>query len=154
VVAGLTLLAGSQPAAEDAVQEALARAWERGDRGERIETLKAWVTVVATNLLRSRWRRILAERRARGRLTDLLAVTPDQPVGDRLEVFEAVRALPPRQREVVVLHYYLDLTVADVARTIHSSEGAVKNALHHARRSLAARLDAPDSREANDVHGR
>lgn len=154
MVAGLTLLAGSQPAAEDAVQEALARAWERSDRGERIETLKAWVTVVATNLLRSRWRRILAEQRARRRLTDLLAAPADSPAGDRLDVFEAVRALPPRQREVVVLRYYLDLTLADVARTVHSSEGAVKNALHHARRTLAARLEAPDPREANDVHGR
>ena len=150
VVAGLTLLAGSQSAAEEAVQEALARIWERG---ERIESLKAWVTVVSRNLLRSRWRRILAERRARERLA--AGLTPQSPpTDDRSEVFEAVRSLPARQRDVIVLHYYLDLSVRDVARTIHASEGAVKNALHHGRRSLAARLDPADPQEANDAHGR
>jgi DNA-directed RNA polymerase specialized sigma24 family protein len=62
LVAGLSLLAG-RAAAEDAVQEGLCRAWERSLRGERIESLPSWVAVVATNLLRSRVRRLLAERR-------------------------------------------------------------------------------------------
>ena len=44
VVAGVALACGSYPAAEDAVQEAVARAWERSGRGERIESPKAWVT--------------------------------------------------------------------------------------------------------------
>ncbi|HKZ76153.1 MAG TPA: hypothetical protein VJ259_05765, partial [Actinomycetota bacterium] len=39
LVAGVALVAGSRPAAEDAVQEALARAWERSERGEEIESL-------------------------------------------------------------------------------------------------------------------
>jgi DNA-directed RNA polymerase specialized sigma24 family protein len=59
LVAGLALVAGSLAAAEDAVQEALARAWERGLRGEQIISLSGFVAVVATNLLRSRFRRLL-----------------------------------------------------------------------------------------------
>src|SRR6266508_1770181 len=100
MVAGLTLMTGSQAMAEDAVQEALARAWERMDRGQRFDSLKAWVTVVATNLIRSGLRRLYAERRARARLT-----APDRPTGalerseDRMDVIVAVRALPRRQRE-------------------------------------------------------
>ena len=50
IVAGLSILAGSQAVAEEAVQEALARAWERSERGERIESLAGWVATVATNI--------------------------------------------------------------------------------------------------------
>lgn len=53
LVAAVGLISGSRPAAEDAVQEALARAWERSERGEHIESLQAWVTTVAMNLARS-----------------------------------------------------------------------------------------------------
>ena len=67
LVAGVAMVAGSRPAAEDAVQEALARAWERSERGEEIESLTAWVTAVSLNLARSRLRRVVAERRARER---------------------------------------------------------------------------------------
>src|SRR5439155_8336267 len=67
VVAAISLACGSRAAAEDAVQEALARAWERG---EHIETLRAWVMKVAINLVRSGFRRMLAERRARERMAN------------------------------------------------------------------------------------
>lgn len=76
LVAGLSLLAG-RAAAEDAVQEALCRAWERSLRGQRIQSLPSWVAVVATNLQRSRARRLLAERRAGQRLG---AAGPRDPV--------------------------------------------------------------------------
>src|SRR6266508_239786 len=65
LVAAVSLACGSRAAAEDAVQEALARAWERSERGEHIDSLRAWVMKVAINLVRSGFRRKLAERRAR-----------------------------------------------------------------------------------------
>jgi|SRR5438128_1428857 len=65
LVNAMTILGGSPAAAEDAVQEALGRAWELGERGGRIDSLPAWVAVVSRNLLRDRIRRALAERRAR-----------------------------------------------------------------------------------------
>src|SRR5438876_4446338 len=68
LVGAVALVSGSKAAAEDAVQEALARAWERSSRGQSIENLAAWVTTVSLNLARSGLRRIRAERRARARL--------------------------------------------------------------------------------------
>jgi RNA polymerase sigma-70 factor (ECF subfamily) len=68
LVGGLAAICGSRAAAEDAVQEALARAWERSERGERIESLKAWVTTVSLNLTKSGLRKLRAERRAAQRL--------------------------------------------------------------------------------------
>lgn len=68
LVAGLAMAAGSRAAAEDAVQQAVARAWERSQRGESIDSLPAWITRVAVNLTHSRWRRARVEARGRERV--------------------------------------------------------------------------------------
>lgn len=128
---------GSVPAAEDAVQEAFARAWERASRGVEFTHLAGWVVTVALNLARSGRRRGRAEARARIRETfDLVA--PD--VDALLDLDRAVRALPGRQREAVVLHYLLDLDVATVADLLQVSTGTVKTALSRAREKLLIAL--------------
>lgn len=139
MVATVALAGGSRASAEDAVQEALARAWERSERGERIDSLAAWVTTVALNLSRSRWRRVMAERRARARLGP---ATPHHSITeDALDLERALRGLSRRQREVVVLRYYLGEDVAGVARILGVSAGTVKTTLHRARRALAEALE-------------
>jgi RNA polymerase sigma-70 factor (ECF subfamily) len=163
LVAAIALVSGSRAAAEDAVQEALARAWERTDRGERIESLRAWVVTVALNLVRSAFRRMRGERRARERLGPDRGVAglwlPGSgvvPVGseDRIDVSRAVAALPRRQREATVLRYYLDLDVSEIAAALHVSEGTVKATLFRARRTLSRSLgEHADHSEANDVAG-
>ncbi|MEX1264841.1 MAG: sigma factor [Actinomycetota bacterium] len=65
LVNAVALVSGSFAAAEDAVQEAIVRAWTSR---ESIESPAAWVAVVAMNLSRSAWRRTFAERKARERL--------------------------------------------------------------------------------------
>jgi RNA polymerase sigma-70 factor (ECF subfamily) len=145
-VAGLTLMAGSRAAAEDAVQEAVARAWERSQRGDAIESLPAWVTRVAVNLSHSRWRRSRAEARGRERIG-----APGAPADpdERLDVERAVAALPTRQREATVLRYYLGLDVAEVATALGVTEGTAKTTLFRARQALAAALGDHDE-EAQD----
>jgi RNA polymerase sigma-70 factor (ECF subfamily) len=148
LVNGLALLCGSFAQAEDAVQEALARAWERSQRGIHVEEPAAWVAAVAANLLRDRWRRVLAERRARGRLE--ASASPRDPVvaaEGRADVMRALASLPRKQREVAVFRWYLDLDVAEVARALEVPEGTVKSALHRARQSLAQALGADDETE-------
>lgn len=143
----MALISGSRPAAEDAVQEALARAWERSERGERIESLPAWVTTVATNLVRSGLRRMRAERRARANAP----MPPTLDVEARVDIATALKRLPRRQREATVLRYYLDMEVADVARTLGVSEGSIKTTLYRARQTLAIRLGEPIPVEGNDA---
>ena len=152
LVNGMALLCGSLPAAEDAVQEALARAWEASERGRHIESPRAWVTQVARNLLRDRFRRFAAERRARGRLASRIA-PPDQGLEGIADVQRAVATLPRSQREVAVLRYYLEYEVAEIAAVLRIPEGTVKSTLHRARRSLAAALreDDDEEMEARDV---
>jgi RNA polymerase sigma-70 factor (ECF subfamily) len=163
IVAGLSLASGSRAAAEDAVQEALARALERSDRGQRIESLPAWVTVVATNLARSGLRRRVAERRARARLApdpgSSASGSASGASDDRIDVVRALDSLSRRQREAVVLRYYLDLPVREVARALDVTEGTAKTTLFRARAVLSRALGVSDGgqsgvEEANDRAGR
>jgi RNA polymerase sigma-70 factor, ECF subfamily len=147
LVMALTMIAGSRTAAEDAVQEALARTWERSERGHPVESLAAWVRVVALNLARSRIRRAMAERRALARIP---APPPTDGVVELDGALELLAVLPHRQREIAVLHYYLDLSVDDVAAALRISPGTVKTSLHRARHALAARVQ-PNEEETPDV---
>ncbi len=149
LVAAVALVSGSRPAAEDAVQEALLRAWERSERGEAIESLPAWVTTVSLNLARSGLRRVLAERRARARLDR--ADPADLGDEDRIDLERALAALPRRQREAVVLRYYLGMDTREVAEALRIHEGTVKSTLFRARAAIARALGVPETEEANDV---
>lgn len=60
----------------------------------------------------------------------------------REEVFEAVRCLPRRQREVLILRYYLELSEAEIAATLNISPGAVKSHAHRAAKALRLSLEA------------
>ena len=144
---------GDVDLAEEAVQEALARAWERTERGEVIDDLMGWAVVVSFNGVRSTIRRRRREARARGRLMRL--DPPEEPsiAAEQLAVRAAVAALPARQREVTVLHYYLRLPVAEIATLLGISPGAVKNALHNARQALGRNFGAgaSDERTTEDL---
>lgn len=140
----VALYVGDVHIAEDLAQEALVRLHLHPDRSSIVD-VRAWLATVALNLARSWWRRRAAELRAnsRSRRVDD-GVGPDP--ADVLAVREAVLALPPRQRAVVVLRFYGGLSVAQVAAGLGMPEGTVKSATHHAidrlRRTLGA--DVPE----------
>ncbi len=138
VLGAVTLLTGSRATAEDAVSEALARAWEhsRRPRADPIERLDRWVLTVALNLARNRWRKLRREVMRR----DVERPAEDPPDPSLVDLRRSLRDLPARQREVVVLHYLLDLPVAEIAELLELSPGGVKHALFRARRSLADAL--------------
>jgi RNA polymerase sigma-70 factor, ECF subfamily len=136
IVGAVALVCGSNATAEDAVQEALARAWERSERGEQLREPTAWVTAVAMNLARSGLRRVLAERRARRRLPE----TSPSPPEEALDVKRQLGRLPRRQREATILRYWLGLDLREIASVMGVSEGTVKTTLFRARRSLAGAL--------------
>lgn len=137
--------------AEECAQEALVEAWARLERGEELRSVEAWTVRVALNRCRSQLRRRSSERRALGRLVAMgghRAAGDARAVGLAADVEAAVRALPLRQREAVVLHYLCDMEVARVAEVTGRSTGAVKNALFHARASLARRLGTDEAEGA------
>jgi RNA polymerase sigma-70 factor (ECF subfamily) len=142
LVRAVALFSGTMEVAEDAVQEALARALEQSRKGRHIDCLEAWVVTTAFNYVRSRFRRA-AHSRGRDAGTDrALPSDPDAEALGRqlLDLRAAVRSLPTRQRQAVVLHYYLDQSINSVGDALGIGESAVKNALHKARGTLLATL--------------
>jgi RNA polymerase sigma-70 factor (ECF subfamily) len=143
LVRAVALFSGTMDGAEDAVQEALARALEHSRRGRQIDCLEAWVVTAAFNHVRSRFRRA-AYRRPRGYGTEppgFSSASDAEALGSQLlDLGAAVRSLPTRQRQAVVMHYYLDQSVSAIGNALRIGEGAVKNALHKARGNLLAAL--------------
>lgn len=139
------LLLDDRESAEEVVQEASARTWAALDRLRAPEDPLPYVRRAVVNLARSGLR-----RRRTVRTTPLHAV-PDAMAADvlfahdeaRRELAGAVRALPRRQRECVVLRYYLDCSTAQTAETLGIAEGSVKATLHHALTALGVALEDP-----------
>lgn len=140
LVVVVSLVTGSTPLAEEAVQEAFARAWERSERGQEFDHLAGWVATVALNQARSGRRRMTTERWTMGRLARTPRAEPASTPELEIVVRSAVDGLARRQRDAVVLYYLLDVNVATCARLLRVSEGTVKTALARARVRLAEAL--------------
>jgi RNA polymerase sigma-70 factor (ECF subfamily) len=143
IVRAVALITQSGPAAEDAVHEAIARALERR---RSIENLDRWIVTTALNLARSRRRKLTREVTS----TDIAEIAGEQDVAVSLDIRRALADLPARQREVAVLHYLLDWSVADVALSLGLSEGGTKHALYRARASLAAAITPEHQEHAHE----
>jgi RNA polymerase sigma-70 factor, ECF subfamily len=140
VVRIVAVACGSSAVAEDAVQEAWRRAWERTAIGEPISNIVGWIVVVATNLARTEGRRSTRESRAVSTIAAQMPDAVDGPSGELVDLRAAIAGLRLRQRQVVVLHYLLGLDVKQIAKLLDVSDGNVKNALFRARATLSKSL--------------
>ena len=121
---------GDAHEAEDAVQDAFLRYWERAPDFPDAARERAWLLTVTVNGCKSRlrapWRR---------RTTPLLDT---YPAADREEraLLEAVQTLPPRDRAVIHLYYYEGYQTAEIAAMTGQREGTVRSRLSRARDKL------------------
>jgi RNA polymerase sigma-70 factor, ECF subfamily len=128
-------------AAADAAQEALGRAWRDWPRvGADSSDPAAWTRTVALNLCRNRWRRLASQARLAPRPYTVDGRSDELP---DIDLQRALRRLPVRRREAVVLHYWADLGVEACATAMGVTPGAVKQHLSRARQRLAAELGEP-----------
>jgi RNA polymerase sigma-70 factor (sigma-E family) len=134
------VLTGDPHRAADLVQDALERTLLSWHRVERKDDPEAYVRRAIVNRHISLWRRTRRER--------LVAETPEGAYDDRRgrddELWAALAALPPRQRAVIVLRFYEDLTEADTAAALGCSVGTVKSQAHKALTRLRAQATAND----------
>ncbi|MFT3871992.1 MAG: SigE family RNA polymerase sigma factor [Nocardioides sp.] len=133
------LLVGNRADAEDLVQTALSRlvsAWPRisGDPERYVRTVLVRESV--TRWRRRRWREVSTERLPEAAAPGQL----DQAAADRVALHSALGQLSPRQRAVVFLRFYEDLTVAETAEVLRCSEGTVKSQTHDALARLRGLL--------------
>ena len=131
------VLTGDAEAAEDAVQDAFARTYCRWGRLRDPDLALAYLRTCVVNVTRSRFRRLRVARRHVPEHVAYAASAEDLAMerGDRADVVAALRRLPARQREVLVLRYYGRLSEAAIAEMLGISAGSVKQ---HASRGIAA----------------
>lgn len=136
---------GNQEDAEEAVQEALARAWRAQPRTGRIESPMAWLLQITRN----ESLRVL-ERRSRLRSRELSEHAVDEPCAEdgRIEhlvahapTVQALYRLDPADRALLLLRYGEDLTQPELARRLDLPEGTVKVRLHRIRKRFAEALE-------------
>jgi RNA polymerase sigma-70 factor (ECF subfamily) len=151
LVGQLYAMTGDLRGAEDAVQEAYVRAWQRWPRISTYEDPEAWLRTVAYRISVSAWRkaqnRLTAHRRSGER--------PEQPglAPDLLALTSALRKIPEAQRRTIVLYHLLDLSVAEIAIETGVPAGTVKARLARGRRALAPLVSESDdhgSRQGGD----
>ena len=141
LVGQLFLVTGDLHEAEEVVQEAFTRAAGRWQRLREYDLPELWVRRVAINLATDRRRRVRRRLAVLAQLdAEAAAMVPPISV-DGLAVAAALATLPRRQRQVVVLHYLLDVPVGEVARQLSMPVGTVKSRLARARSALAEQLD-------------
>ncbi len=134
------LLTGDAHLAEDLLQTVLARTWPKWGR-IATENPEAYVRTALVHTHASWWRRRWRGEVPHGDLPDRPSPRdPYQEVDLEQALAEAVRALPVRQRAVVVLRYFEDLTVTETAEALGCSEGTVKSQASKALRTLRTRL--------------
>ncbi|MEU2558966.1 SigE family RNA polymerase sigma factor [Streptomyces longispororuber] len=151
VVGQVYAFTGDHGQAQDVVQEAFVRAWDRRRDFLAAEAPEAWIRTVAMRLAVSHW------RRAR-RWLELVRRTPPPehapgPGPERLALVQALRQLPEAQRLAIVLHHLCDLSVEQVATETGAPTGTVKARLARGRAALAALL-APGETGALETPGR
>jgi RNA polymerase sigma factor (sigma-70 family) len=138
LVRALVLVAGSQPEAEELAQESMARVCERWERISHMASPTGYVYRVAFNLHRRRLTRASRERTAAP--AEGGSVDPIATRVTRVDVLRAVRSLPVRQREALVLVEWLGMTSSEAASVMGSKPGTIRSLLHDARRSVARAL--------------
>lgn len=144
------LLTGDLSEAQDAVQEAYIRAWQRWSTVSGYEDPESWVRVVAARVAVSRWRSLRSRARAYLRHGAVENVTPG-PGTETVDVVAALRRLPEEQRTALALYYLLGMPVAEVARETGAPVGTVKARLSRGRVALAGLLAVVELEEAADA---
>ena len=132
VLATLVLVLGNAELGRDSADEAFARALARWPTVGRMASPAGWTYRVALNLARRSARRAAAERR----LLRLTRPMESELPGPAVELWEVVRELPRRQREVVVLRHLLDLREREIAEVLGIRRSSVSRSLAAAHRTL------------------
>lgn len=142
LVRTIALLVRDAAEAEDIVQEAHLRLYRSWDQIQDQARAPGYLRSTAINLARSRLRTIIRARSKEPQPSH--AMQPDEKAmaGEAsASVIKALKSLPRRQRECLVLRYYVDLTDREIAEDLGVSVGAVKQHLHRGLEKLEQSLE-------------
>jgi RNA polymerase sigma-70 factor (sigma-E family) len=142
------LLTGNAPDADELVQESLTRLFVAWSQAERADSIDAYVRQIMVNTNRRRFRRRRVAEVLDGRIHERSGGQGDFAVfEDRRHLAPALASLPRRQRSVIVLRYYEDLSEGDVAALLGCTVGTVKS---QASKAIAKLRNHPSLKTAPD----
>ena len=145
LVGQIYAICGNVSEAQDCVQEAFVRAWDKRRTLDADQAPEAWVRTVAYRLAVSRWRKA---RRASSRRTEpTCRSSPPNRTSPESPISRALQKLPADQRRALVLYHLCDLSVNDIADEVNAPVGTVKARLSRGRAALALLLG--DTEEAH-----
>ena len=128
-------------AAEDAVQEAAIRAWQKVTQLRDESDMRPWFLTIVANqcrsVTRSRWWSVV-----RGDAPEPASAAPEDALVEGLELRRALRSLDETKRLVLVLYWYLDLPLEEIAAVTGMSVHATESRLLRATRELKRRMEA------------
>ena len=136
-----TLILGDSSEAEDATQDAFVRAWQQWVRLRDEERAGAWFGRILVNVCRDRLR---ARKPRSVRWLEIEPETAETDVSEREALWQALNDLSADHRIVVVLRYYLDLSLDSIATRTGAPLGTVKSRLHHALEAIRAAYEAEE----------
>ena len=137
------LLTGDYHRAEDVVQATFMRLYQRWGRVAAMRDPGAYARKVAVNQVWSWRRRRSSQEVPAFRVVDVALPSPADDVTDHEAVWSAVLSLPSRQRAVIVLRFYEDLSEAQTAEIVGMAVGTVKSHCHSGCQRLAELLGEP-----------
>jgi RNA polymerase sigma-70 factor (ECF subfamily) len=143
-------ICGDHQQAEDLAQEAMSRAHRHWGKVSAYERPGAWLRRVTINLALSRKRRVVRELAVLRRTAQdhRIVVADPGETGPDADVWDAVRALPPKQRAAIALFYQEDQSTADIAEILGCTVSTATSHLSQARARLAELLDEPAQNQA------
>jgi RNA polymerase sigma-70 factor (ECF subfamily) len=149
LLAAMTIVTRDLHTAQDVTSEAFARALAAWNRVSVMDSPTGWTYRVALNVARRRARRAALEERLLRRM-----VPPDTglPLERSIELWDAVRALPPRARAAIALRYAAGLSETEVAAAMNVAVGTASATLSAARKQLAIALGDPEADTSVESH--
>jgi RNA polymerase sigma-70 factor (sigma-E family) len=139
VVGQIYAMTGNLAEAEDSVQEAYARIWQRWSKAREYGDPEAWVRSVAYRISVSAWRKT-ANRLVAHRKQDTAAEAPGISP-DHLALVTALRKITAAQRQAIVLHHLVGLSVEEISAETGAPTGTVKSHLARGRKALAPHVN-------------
>ena len=132
--------------AEDAVQEALVRAWQQLPALRDPDRFDSWLYRLTVNACADQGRQMRRwSQQVRPLRMDTYVGDHAGPVADRDQLDRGFQRLKPEQRAVLVLHYYSGFSATEIAGVLGIPEGTARSRLHYATAAMRAALEA-DSR--------
>ena len=130
--------------AEDVAQETFIQVMDKYETLEDPASEKAWIMKIAVNRCKNEMRRRWFKRESLDSFPELSGKDPYEHVDNNDRIFRAIKQLPTKYKEVILLYYYQELSAAEIGTILNINETAVLQRLKRGREKLKKEMEEAD----------